>query len=401
MLPRIDAGLTPLSPVRALAGLEPVGDPRQEQFTRSLQTLVGKSLPGQIISRLTDGSFVVKVNGTPARMQLPSGAQPGTELPLTLVSLTPRPTFQIATSGGGAAMLAEADAGVLAPPRGQTEAEGEAAPAAAQRGAASTGTGGAAATNASALRTNAALLPAASLPSLGADTREAQLSPGARIITSVLATAMASPNPPTAVTGAAPILPRAPVEAQTPALADALKNAVDSSGLFYESHLRDWSEGKRPLADLAREPQMQRALDGAAAAATRPGASIDGPTAQFINLQLNSHEQARVAWQGELFPGQPMHWEISKDAPERQAAGSRETPTAWRSAVTFRFPHLGEIKAQLVLVGDQLHLQVRAAGDVGSAADTASTLQAHSPRLSDALAAAGSPLSSLHIGRDE
>lgn len=182
------------------------------------------------------------------------------------------------------------------------------------------------------------------------------------------------------------------MEANTPAVAAELKQAIDSSGLFYESHLRDWSEGKRPLADLAREPQMQKVLDGMSA---RAGAAIDGPTAQFINLQLSSHEQARVAWQGELFPGQPMHWEISKDAPERQQQSAQEAPTAWRSAVRFRFAHLGEINAQIVLVGDQLHLQVRAAS-----ADAGAALQAHSPRLSNALEAAGSPLSSLNIGAD-
>lgn len=390
MLPRIDAGLTPLSPVRALAGPEAVGDARQEQFERSLQTLVGKSMAGQVISRLTDGSFVVKVNGTPVRMQLPAGAQPGANVPLTLVSLTPRPTFQIATANGGAAMMSEADAGVLAPPRGQAEgAEASATGAgAAQRGATS-------AAGAAVLRGNAALVSAEQLPALQADTREAQLSPSARVITTVLATAMATPNPPTSLTGAAPILARPPVEAQTAALATELKHTIDSSGLFYESHLRDWSEGKRPLADLAREPQMQRALDGASARAGA-AATVDGATAQFINLQLSSHEQSRVAWQGELFPGQPMQWEISKDAPQQQAKGSAEPPTAWRSAVTFHFAHLGEINAQLVLVGDQLHLQVRAgSGDAGAA------LQAHAPRLSSALEAAGSPLSSLNIAADD
>lgn len=392
MLPRIDASIAPVSPVRGVLPAEAIGDPRQALFERSLQTLVGKSLPGLVLSRLTDGSFVVKVNGTPARMQLPAGAQVGAEVPLTLVGLSPRPTFQVASFGGAAAMMSEADAGMLAPPHG--DAEGAAMPRTGA-GAAAGGAAGAAGTNAAGLRGNAALLPADHLPPLAADSREAVLSPGAKIITSVLATAMATPNPPGAVNAATPILPRPPLEANTPALAAELKHAIDSSGLFYESHLRDWSEGKRPLADLAREPQMQKLLDGLSA---RAGAAVDGPTAQFINLQLTSHEQSRVAWQGQLFPGQPMHWEISKDAPERQGQGQdgQAAPTAWRSAVRFRFAHLGEVNAQLVLVGDQLHLQVRAAsGDAGAA------LQAHAPRLSNALEAAGSPLSSLNIGADD
>jgi hypothetical protein len=45
----------------------------------------------------------------------------------------------------------------------------------------------------------------------------------------------------------------------------ALRDAVASSGLFYESHVAEWAEGKRPLASLLLEPQMQKA-----ARATRP-----------------------------------------------------------------------------------------------------------------------------------
>lgn len=381
MLPRLDASIAPVSPVRATVAIEAIGDPRQAQFARSLQTLVGTSLPGQVLSRLTDGSFVVRVNGTPARMQLPSGAQVGADVPLTLISLSPRPTFQVANlpGGMGAPMMSEADAGDAAL-AGHAEAG---APAqAGNRSAVST----------TSLRANAGMLPTESLPALETDSRQAVLSPGARIITSVLATAMATPNPPSAVQGGT-ILARAAGAADTAAVAAQLRQTVESSGLFYESHLRDWSEGKRPLADLAREPQMQRQLDGGA---PHPAAPIDGQTAQFINLQLSSHEQQRLVWQGQLVPGQPMQWEISKDAPERDSPGAAPAPTAWRSAVRFRFPHLGEVNAQLVLVGEQLHLQVRAATP-----DTGAALQAHAPRLSDALAAAGSPLSSLNIAADD
>jgi hypothetical protein len=384
VLPKVEAGVGPLSPVAPLRGalaVEAIGDARQALFERSLQTLVGKSLSGQVLARLDDGSFVVRVNGTSARMLLPAGAQPGGEVPLTLVSLTPRPTFQVAAfAGSGAAMMSEADAG---------DAALAASLGSGQGGEAGQAAGAGKAANAAILRANAGMLPAENLPALEADGRQAVLSPGAKVITSVLATALATPDAPTAAQGNTSILARAPTQADTAAVAAELKQALEKSGLFYESHLRDWSEGKRPLADLAREPQMQKVLDGVA---NRPGAPIDGPTAQFINLQLTSHEQQRLAWQGQLLPGQPMQWEISKDAPERQAPGAPEPPVAWRSAVRFRFPHLGEVTAQLVLVGEQLHLQVRAPDPSSAAA-----LQAHAPRLSDALAAAGSPLSSLNI----
>jgi hypothetical protein len=41
------------------------------------------------------------------------------------------------------------------------------------------------------------------------------------------------------------------------ALASALQQSVESSGLFYESHLAQWLVGNRSLADLLEEPQAQ------------------------------------------------------------------------------------------------------------------------------------------------
>ena len=72
----------------------PVGDARQEAFERALHTQVGKSFPVAVLSRLADGSFLVRVAEQNARMALPPGTQTGTELPMTLVSASPRPAFQ-------------------------------------------------------------------------------------------------------------------------------------------------------------------------------------------------------------------------------------------------------------------------------------------------------------------
>ena len=40
-------------------------------------------------------------------------------------------------------------------------------------------------------------------------------------------------------------------------LAASLKQAVSQSGLFYESHLKSWAEGKLPLSELIQEPQAK------------------------------------------------------------------------------------------------------------------------------------------------
>ena len=367
---RITVG--PVGRIAATPAVEAVGDLRQQEFQRALSGQVGKTMQAAVLARLADGSFLVRVADTPARMMLPPGAQPGSDVPLTLVALSPRPTFQ-------AGALPGAPAGPAAP--GTFEAQAAALPEEAPAGTPLR------AYAQGALRANPALATPVPLAAADADTPHATLSEAAKVITSVLATAMKAPNAPVAVNAPAPLLER---PAADPAkLAGALKHAIDSSGLFYESHLREWSEGARPLADLAREPQMQKLLDGAAA---KPGAALTDPaTAQFINLQLASQEQGRVAWQGELWPGQPLQWEVSRDAPERRPGGAAPEP-AWRSSVRFRFPLLGEIAANVVLAGGELHFQVQAGSK-----DIETLLRAHAATLTEALDAAGAPLSSLTI----
>lgn len=375
MLPKMEAiGMTPLTPVKATRPADAAADPRQADFQRSLQGLVGKSMQGQVLARMADGSFLVRVAGTPARMQLPAGAQLGTEIPLTLLGINPRPSFQVGAGRDNPAgpMLTYAEA----------EAEPESASTAgAQAGARTT-------TAAATLLSRAPLIPANLLPSLAGDTPAPELSSTARAITSVLRQAESVPGTPLALLGKTPLMngQGAPSPAQ---LAQNLRDAVGSSGLFYESHVAEWAEGKRPLASLMLEPQMQKALQGEAA---RTGTDL--ASAQLINLQLHTHEQARVQWQGEAWPGQQMQWDVSKDAHEEGAhAGADEEEAAtWRSGVRFQFPLLGDISAQVVLHGGKVQIQMQA-----GSADSADTLRRHAAQLEASLDAAGWPLSALNI----
>ncbi|MDB5909250.1 MAG: flagellar hook-length control protein FliK, partial [Massilia sp.] len=109
MLPRADIiAVNPVGRTEALPSLEGVGDARQQAFQRSLAGLLGKSMQGEVLSKLTDGSFIVRVAGNAARMQLPAGAEVGAKVTLTLVGLDPRPTFEFA-GGARAAALAYPD----------------------------------------------------------------------------------------------------------------------------------------------------------------------------------------------------------------------------------------------------------------------------------------------------
>ena len=379
MLPKMDAiGMTPMTPVKGTRPADTVADPRQAEFQRSLQGLIGKSMQGQVLARMGDGSYLVRVAGTPARMQLPAGAELGAEIPLTLIGINPRPSFQIGNARDQAThpLLTYADA----------EAEPEAAAArGAQAGAAQAGmrTG----STAAALLGRAPLTPANLLPDLAGDTPAPELSTTARAISSVLVQAESVPGAPLSLVGKAALM--ATPGADPAGVAQKLRDAVASSGLFYESHVAEWAEGKRPLASLLLEPQMQRAAQGDAA---RTGTDL--ASAQLINLQLHTHEQARVQWQGEAWPGQQMQWDISRDAPEGQQQDGAEADeaTAWRSSVRFQFPLLGDLAAQVVLQGGRVAIQLQAGSE-----DSAATLRQHAARLEAALDAAGWPLTSLSI----
>jgi hypothetical protein len=364
MLPRDSVSLTQVAATRPAL---PVGDPRQQAFARALANLVGQSMPADVLTKLPDGSFVVRINDMVARMPLPQGAQVGTQVPLTLVTLAPRPTFQVQT-GQGAPAFAEAG-----PPLPEG-ASPQSSPLAYLEGK-----------DAAALTRTAALLAGArglaQLPGGTADGANASISTAGKMLGDVIAAARKAETQASAAVGRTPLLGGPSGDAG--AIAQALKDGLGKSGLFYESHVAEWAEGARPRADLAAEPQARGMPP-----------PTDPNTAQFINLQLNAHEQGKVAWQGQLWPGRDMQWDVERDA-SSQDGGDEENGGTWQSSLRLRFGALGEVAARVVLSGGQLHIRLDAQDEA-----VKGLLDAHRARLADALDAAGTPLSTLTIHDD-
>jgi hypothetical protein len=420
--PRLD--VRGVSATSAASAAPAVAAPRQEAFQRALSQMVGQTLPAQVLSKFSDGSFLVRVADTNARMLLPNGINTGDELPLTVVSGQPRATLQVGAGSPQAGQMATFVAGDQMPempgegrlpsqeaailnlsgkqPQG-AEAEGthpgQAAAAQTQ--------GGRALSPGAALLSKAPLVPADQLPSLGKDTPQAALSPAARAIASALASAYTAPGVPVTINGKTPLSSGGPPD--TGKLSEGLQRALGDSGLFYESHVAEWAEGKRSLQDLQREPQMQRqaatqgAAQGQADAIAKSLAGPDLSAAQMINQQLHTHEQGKVMWQGEAWPGQQMQWLVERDqqqGDEGNKGGRRESrdgepDSVWRSGVRFRFPMLGKVAANVTLVGDQVHISVQSGSE-----DTAATLRAWAGALQQAMDAAGAPLTSLAINAE-
>jgi hypothetical protein len=208
------------------------------------------------------------------------------------------------------------------------------------------------------------------------------LSPAARLIDSLLQTGRADALP-----GTTPLLPDAEAAAaQAAPLAAALRGALEHSGLFYESHVAQWAAGERSIEQLLREPQMQ----AAASSGLQPGADA----AALPAMQLDALEQRRVAWHGELFPGQPLRWEVRASGerePEPQA-GAGDEPRAWNSELKLELPGLGALQISLGLRADRLQLQLAAGAE-----DSAALLRSEGAALALALQAAGIALEQFSV----
>jgi hypothetical protein len=372
VLPRIDAqgprAIAPLDPAHAAV---PVADSRQEALDRSLASLTGRTVPVAVLAKLADGNFLVRVAGNAARMPLPEGAQVGTEIPLKVVPGDPRPAFQLTGALPKTPLTYSANG---APATLPGSADLESLPTADLARLARTAT-----------------VSAPALAQTPVDPKTApQLSPTGRVLGEVMAAALKMPQPAETRIATAPIA-QAPT-ADTQKIADGLQHAIDKSGMFYESHLAEWAGGERPLAELKGEPQM--ATGRQAMEAVRPGVPADPATAQLISQQLATQEQGRVSWQGQLWPGQAMQWDIARDGPEGGGGhgSDGEGAAPWRSNLTLRFAALGEMKANIVLSGDQVHIRLQAGSDASG-----DVLRAYATRLQEALAAAGTPAATLAI----
>jgi hypothetical protein len=234
------------------------------------------------------------------------------------------------------------------------------------------------------------------------------LSETARFITTLL-DPQAQPPAQSPLTGV--LRPSAPLLAGPPAdtvlVAARLSEALAASGMFYESHQVQWVAGERSLAQLLKEPQARIpplpepagiAADDATAFAAQPGPArvVEAPVhpalLAIVKEQLQTLSSLQLAWHGQVWPGQDLHWEIAEEAPERGAApGAGGT---WQTRLRLRLPRLGDVRATL---------SVGASGvSIGLAADTTSTadaMNAASASLRAALSTAGLRPAGLRIER--
>lgn len=367
--------LQPLAPIRGI----PAGLPEFQ---------LGQAFTARIQELLPDNTYKALVAGKQLTLALPEGANPGDVLELEVVDRT------------GHTVIAK-------------RAEGEPLPA----------------------QTDSRAYP------------YARISDAGRLIGNLLPPEGEAPQP-------IPLNRGQPVAPQPPAtgaeLAPALQKAVSQSGLFYEAHQAQWVAGERPLNALRSEPQGllppqtapgrpdQAALpadrNSASAANIARGAESLPPGSEsqtiarqdhgvragetavqrsdgqaqssaaipeairnIVQQQLDTAATQRMAWHGEIWPGQDLDWAIQRDTVEERDAGNPDAGEAprWSTSMRLTMPTLGTVDATLQLAGNGVRIRLAAESTA------APSLREQAPGLVQALAAAGLTVQTLDIRNEE
>ena len=170
-------------------------------------------------------------------------------------------------------------------------------------------------------------------------------------------------------------------------IAQDLNTALTNSGLFYESHLADLVEGHHSLSAVIQEPQNQK-----------PMAAMG-----LLPQQLSILENHQLSWQGQVWAGQMMEWDIrlrnqdQSSSDSHQQSSSRDGPALLvDSQITLHLPKLGKVSARLSILGDRMRIKILA-----EEAATISTLKAQSKNLLDAMERNGQTLETFSVIRDD
>ena len=316
-----------------LRNIAPIGDPRIEAQMRFDQLAVGKSFQAVITSMMQDGKATVQFSPTPPQtqgpqlqMQLPSGLGVGDTIQLKLVKPAPDATFQL----------------------GNTQ--------------------------------------------ISSTSENIDLSSGAKLLNQLLQTI--DPNNPQTnhVKGSQALLATVPTDVKQMAndLPNHLHQAVQFSGVFYESHLKEWVKGERSLAQVKQEPQNQNA------SLAKPSEdSVPASQTQLIPAQLNAQENRHLIWRGELIPGQAFEWEIKDETPKQSNNTNSPEERSWQTSVKFNLPQLGQINAVIHLTGNNASFKITAQNK-----NTTALLQNAREQLHLSLEASGTQMTQFMVEKD-
>jgi hypothetical protein len=121
-----------------------------------------------------------------------------------------------------------------------------------------------------------------------------------------------------------------------------------------------------------------------------PAQQVPEELRPLVQQQLDSVATQRLAWHGEVWPNQPMDWEIEwQDGRNKDDSDEEST---WTTSLRLTTPRLGEINARVQLGAGSVRVAI-----VTPSAASADDLRNAAPALEETLAAAGVPLRGLSV----
>ncbi len=289
-------GTRPVTLIQAISPISPLGDTRDELLHRLTQISLGQELVANVQARLSDGSFLVKLADTVAKMNLPASTEVGAKLNLTLVNKEPRPTFVI---------------NELSDSSNSTPTQ----------------------------ISNTAHLITTLL-------QNSSNQPPAAVIAKSDAVIMRQNTP---LQEVAQTLQQAITQSGVfyeSHLASWASGQMNLAQLMQEPQ----AQLSPHLGMISSEPNAQQLNK-------LPDILSNQTLQHLVNTQLQALEQNHIVWQGNAWPGQAMQWTISQDAPQHEQQQSAPQST-WQSDVKFELPVLGKVTATLRLSGEHLSVQI-------------------------------------------
>lgn len=233
--------------------------------------------------------------------------------------------------------------------------------------------------------------------------------------------------PPAPLNGSQPLVEVMPKNAVD--LAPVLKQALTQSGMFYEAHQARWVAGNLPTEALKEEPQGKIVVPAENAAvnakntakstistqeepghlSTSSNTSTSTPRTEtpgitglpkeltpLVQQQLDGLANQNFAWQGQVWPGQQMRWEIGENLDDSRTQGEDEKQR-WQTRLKLSLPSLGNIDVALNLrAGGEVRIAVTADSETSKNQLSEGALQ-----LRKQFEAAGLNLTDLVVQRGE
>jgi hypothetical protein len=122
-----------------------------------------------------------------------------------------------------------------------------------------------------------------------------------------------------------------------------LQNALRFSGLFYESHIASFIQGKRTIEQLRSEIQNHKNVNRSA----------------IISKQLDVLEKQQIEWVGMIWPKQDMKWTISRE--NSQSSPEEPDEKSCTSILEITLPALGKLIFHIVIDCGRINIQIQVA----------------------------------------